>query len=146
MSNGAGQSLPPSFPLGTAGTWLPPPQVGFGGNAPFPTPVVPPGSGNPGVVQPQYRTGSATVPTAASLFPARSTTSPFPPIVFANIMMIGAGAPPSTPTTPAIPTMAGEDEPGALPEPDPEPEPEPEPEPDPEPAPHRRAPPKRTRR
>jgi hypothetical protein len=145
MSNGAGQSLPPSFPLGTAGTWLPPPQVGFGGNAPFPTPVVPPGSGLPGVVQPQYTGGgSATVPPISAFFPAPSTTSPKPPIVFANIMMIGAGAPPSTPTTPVIPTMTG-DEPSALPDPDPEPEPEPEPAPDPEPAPHHRAP-KRTRR
>jgi hypothetical protein len=124
-----GQSLPPSFPLGSVGTWLPPPQVGMGGDAPFGTPVVPPGSGNPGVVQPQYRTGSATVPTAASLFPAPTTVSPKPPIVFANVMMIGSGAPPTTPTTPVVPTMAGEDEPGALPDPD---------EPDPEPAPHRR--------
>jgi hypothetical protein len=124
-----GQSLPPSFPLGSVGSWLPPPQVGMGGDAPFGTPVVPPGSGLPGVVQPQYATGSANLPTAASLFPSGTTSPPYPPIVFANVMMIGAGAPPSTPTTPVIPTLAGEDdEPGALPDPDP----------DPEPAPHRR--------
>jgi hypothetical protein len=98
-----GQSLPPSFPLGQAGTWMPPPQVGMGENTPFPTPVVPPGSGNPGVTQPQYGSGSGTVPTAASLFPAFTTTSPSPPIVFANTAMIGAGFPPQTATTTQVP-------------------------------------------
>jgi hypothetical protein len=93
------------FPSGTTGDWMPPPQVGMGGNAPSPTPVVPPGTGV-GIPQPVFGSGSATVPTAASLFPSPTTISPSPPIVFANIAMIGAGAPPSTPTTPVIPTLA----------------------------------------
>jgi len=91
-----GQSLPPSFPLGSAGTWLPPPQVGMGGDAPAGTPVVPPGTGT-GIAQPTYRTGSGTVPTAASLFPAYTAAGPFQPIVLTNLMQIGIGAPPFTP-------------------------------------------------
>lgn len=55
-----------------------------------------------GIVQPQYKSGSGTVPTAASLFPAFSAASPSPPIVFANTAMIGSGKPPSTATTAAI--------------------------------------------
>ena len=98
-----GQSLPPSFPLGTAGTWLPPPQVGFGGNLPFPTPVVPAAPVPPSVAgfpQPQYKTGSATVPTAASLFPAFTTSPPMQPIV-----MVTTRPPP--PWAPPLPTTAG---------------------------------------
>lgn len=96
-----GESLPPSFPLGEVGTWLPPPLIGEGENELAAKPVVPPGTGLPGVVQPQFRTGSATVP--ATLFPEFTTTSPSPPIVVANIQMIGDDVPPSTPTVPQIP-------------------------------------------
>jgi hypothetical protein len=92
-----GESLPPSFPLGTAGTWMPPPLVGEGGNVPFPTPVVPPGSGLPGVVQPQYATGGPLLPTAASWFPSYSAPGPMQPIILTNIMQIGLGPPPFTP-------------------------------------------------
>ena len=53
----------------------------------------------PGVQQPQFKTGSATVPTAASLFPEFTTTAPSPPIVFANIFKIGT-VPPPLPSTP----------------------------------------------
>jgi len=98
-----GESLPPSFPLGQAGTWMPPPLVGEGGNVPFPTEVVPPAPvppSIPGVVQPQFvPPGSATVPSAASLFPDGTTTPPYPPIVFANIFQIGT-VPPPLPSTP----------------------------------------------
>jgi hypothetical protein len=95
-----GQSLPPSFPLPPAGTWIPPPLIGEGANAPAPTPVVPPGTGIGGPTQPQFvPPGSATVPTAASLFPDGTTTPPYPPIVFANIFKIGT-VPPPLPSTP----------------------------------------------
>jgi hypothetical protein len=54
----------------------------------------------PGVTQPQFvPPGSATVPTASSLFPAGTTTPPYPPIVFANVFKIGA-IPPPLPSTP----------------------------------------------
>lgn len=94
------------FPQAPAGTWLPPPEVGFGGNQPASTPAVPPGTGT-GIPQPQYRTGSATVPTAASLFPARTTNPPYPPIVFANIFKVGTVPPPlpSTPSQPPLPPL-----------------------------------------
>jgi hypothetical protein len=80
-----GPSLPPSFPLGSAGTWVPPPQFGMGGNAPAPTPVVPAGTGLSYTV-PTYASGSATVPTSASLFPSYSAAGPFQPIVLTTIM------------------------------------------------------------
>lgn len=107
-----GQSLPPSLPEGdtewvsVGWGWLPPPEVGFGENTPFPTPVVPPGTGQ-GQNQPQYGSGSALLPTAASLFPAGTTTPPYPPIVFANIFRIGAVPPPlpSTPSQPPLPPL-----------------------------------------
>jgi hypothetical protein len=145
-----GESLPPSFPLGTAGAWLPPPQVGFGGNAPFPTPVVPSAPVPPSVAgypQPQFATGDALTPTAADLFPDFTTSSPSPPIVFANIFNMGNVAPPSTPTTPVIPTMLVEahslssaaTQPRPKPKPEPEPEPAPEPEEPPPPAAHKRS-------
>jgi hypothetical protein len=51
----------------------------------------------PGVQQPQFKTGSATVP--ASLFPDFTTTPPSPPIVFANVFKVGA-IPPPLPSTP----------------------------------------------
>jgi hypothetical protein len=96
-----GQSLPPSFPLGTAGTWLPPPLVGEGGNSPFPTPVVPAAPVPPsvaGIPQPVFiPPGSPTVP--AVLFPLFTTTPPSPPIVVPNIFQIGA-VPPPLPSTP----------------------------------------------
>jgi hypothetical protein len=99
-----GQSLPPSFPLGDAGTWLPPPQVGMGGNAPFPTPVVPPATVPPSVAgypQPQYvPPGSATVPTAASLFPAFTAPGPNPPIVYSAVQ-------PPPPVPLPLPTTPG---------------------------------------
>lgn len=107
-----GESLPPSFPLGSAGTWLPPPLVGDGGNVPFPTPVVPPGTGA-GQNQPQFGSGSALLPTPASLFPDYSAPGPFQPIVLTNLMQIGPGPPPFTPgsqpvtisTAPNIPQL-----------------------------------------
>lgn len=102
-----GQSLPPSFPLGTAGTWLPPPQVGMGGNQPFPIPVVPPATvppSVPGIPQPVYASGSATIPPR--YFPGYFTTNPpSPPVVFANIFMNGPGFPPSTPSQPPLPPL-----------------------------------------
>lgn len=104
-----GQALPPSFPLGTAGTWLPPPQVGMGENTPFPTPVVPPGVMSPWPTeqpmlpaQPQFPTGSATAPAASAWFPAFTAPGPSPPIIVANIFMNGPGFPPSTPGTQPI--------------------------------------------
>lgn len=79
-----------------------------------------------GVVQPQYKSGSGTVPTAASLFPAFTSGSPSPPIVFANIAQIGTVPPPlpSTPpatnlivisTAPAIPQLPWNPGPAGLP-------------------------------
>jgi len=141
--------LPPSFPLGQAGTWMPPPQVGMGGNAPFSTPVVPPGSGTPGIAQPVYGSGSGTVPTAASLFPSFSAAGPFQPIVLTSIAntSLETSQNPTTPGTQPI-TMSTTPIPGlpwtqmatqsealmtAPPKPKPEPEPAPEPEPEPEP-------------
>ena len=91
-----GQGLPPSFPLGSAGTWLPPPQVGFGANAPFSTPVVPAAPAPPSVAgfpQPQYSTGSGTVPTAASLFPMFTAAGASPPIVLNATQAAGANSP-----------------------------------------------------
>jgi hypothetical protein len=96
-----GESLPPSFPLGTAGTWMPPPLVGEGGNVPFPTPVVPPGSGV-GQTQPIFVTGSPTNPLANSYFPNYAAPGPFQPIVLTNLMQIGPGPPPFTPGTQPI--------------------------------------------
>jgi hypothetical protein len=107
---------------------IPPPPVGDPvGVPPFPPPTPPPMGHVPvgplvgpavdtagvppsvaGYPQPRFQPpGSATVPTAASLFPSFTTTSPSPPIVFANIWN-GAtetggvwddNTPPSTPTT-----------------------------------------------
>jgi hypothetical protein len=106
-----GESLPPSFPLGTAGTWLPPPQVGFGGNEPFPTPVVSPADVPPSVAgysQPQFASGSGTAPTAAAMFPAFTAAGPNPPIVLNATQAAAVGAtwvappPPPLPTTPGV--------------------------------------------
>ena len=65
------------------------------GPAVGPAPVPP---SIPGVQQPQFvPPGTATVPP--TLFPGYfTTTPPAPPIVFANIAMIGPGNPPSTPS------------------------------------------------
>jgi hypothetical protein len=117
-----GVSLPPSFPLPPAGTWLPPPLIGDGANELFPTPVVPPGTGV-SQTQPQFKTGSATTPTAASLFPDYSAPGPFQPIVLTSIMQIGLGPPPFTPgsqpivisTAPAIPQLPWNPPPTSLP-------------------------------
>jgi hypothetical protein len=102
----AGQSLPPSFPLGQAGSWLPPPEVGFGENLPFSTLVVPPAPVPPsvaGVPQPQFvPPGSATVPTAASLFPAFTAAGPNPPIIVNATQHI---TPPTIPSPPATPPV-----------------------------------------
>jgi hypothetical protein len=128
-----GTGTTPTFPAFTP--IYPPPAVGVGGGATpaFPPPTPPPIGHVPvgplvgpaiapaavppsvaGVVQPQYKTGSATVPTAASLFPEFTTTTAyagFPnnpptgvPIVFSNIYTGGNPqvTPPSTPTTAQI--------------------------------------------
>lgn len=120
---GSGSATAPTaaswFPQSAVGDWMPPPEVGFGGNQPFPTPVVPPGTGQ-GQNQPQYGSGSATVPTAASLFPAFTTSAPSPPIVFANIFRIGA-VPPPLPSTPSQPPLPPLPVAANLNEPDPEP-------------------------
>lgn len=106
-----GQSLPPSLPAGSTFTspgwgWLPPPQVGMGENEPFPTLAV----NYPGVMspwpttqppllnQPVYATGSATAPTAASLFPDFSAPGPFQPII-----MNATAQPPPLPAWPNPP-------------------------------------------
>jgi hypothetical protein len=83
----------PSFP--PTGGAIAPVAVPVGplvGPAVGPAPVPP---SLPGVQQPQFATGSATLP--ASFFPEFTTTPPSPPIVFANIFNIGNVAPPSTP-------------------------------------------------
>lgn len=81
----SGSATSPATPISITGTpILPPPQVGFGGNAPatpqaiVPAPVPPSTAGFP---QPQYASGSGTVPTAASLFPSFSAAGPSPPII-----------------------------------------------------------------
>lgn len=106
----------PTFPPPT------PPPIGTVPAGPLVGPAVAPAPVPPslaGVVQPQYKTGSAIAPTAASVFPA-FTTAPytgFPnqppngvPIVFANISTNPSKAgsvwtavpPPSTATTAPI--------------------------------------------
>ena len=100
-----GPSLPPSLPAGTKFTspgwgWLPPPQVGMGENIPFPTPVIPPGVG-PIYDTPNFVTGSPTVPTPESLFPALTTNPPMQPIVLTAIFKQGT-VPPPLPTTPGV--------------------------------------------
>ena len=119
---GSGSAVTPATPIPITGSpILPPPLI----TNPPGTPVFPPVTPNtapvavpvgplvgpavapapvppsvPGVQQPQFvPPGSGTVPTAASLFPAFSTTAPYPPIVFANVFKIGA-IPPPLPSTP----------------------------------------------
>jgi hypothetical protein len=50
------------------------------------------------------------VPTAASLFPAFSTSAPDPPIVFANVFKVGAIPPP-------LPSTPGQNPPAIIPSP-----------------------------
>lgn len=89
-----GQSLPPSFPLAPAGTWLPPPLIGSGGNAPFPTPVVPPGTG---VSEPNTKiAGGPSLPPA---FPLYTSPGPVQPIVLTSIVNTSQ-ATSQNPTTP----------------------------------------------
>lgn len=128
--------LPPSFPLGAAGTWMPPPQVGMGGNAPFATPVVPPGTGATYTV-PTFGSGSATSPAISTFFPAFTAAGPFQPIVLTAIMntSLETSSLPTTPGTAPIvqsttappvilgPPFSFEAE-AARPPPEPEPEPE----------------------
>ena len=117
----SGSATVPAVPVNITGTpIIPPPPIGNPvGVPPIPPPIpipsgplvgpaiddapVPPSLA--GVVQPVFTTGSATAPTAASLFPDFTTVSPNPPIVFANLMMIGGMVPPSTPTTPQVTTV-----------------------------------------
>jgi hypothetical protein len=79
---------------------FPPPNVG---SVDIPGPLtiapapVPPSLA--GVVQPQFRTGSAAAPSAASWFPQFTTIFPVPTVVFANIFVQGATLPPMTATT-----------------------------------------------
>lgn len=104
---------------------VPPPVIGVGGGPPpsYPPPnpppigAIPPGvtvgpaispAGVPpslaGVVQPQFKTGSATAPTAASWFPQFTTTFPKPTIVVGgnNFAALNAGhIPPWTQAPPA---------------------------------------------
>lgn len=102
----SGSATTPATPIPITGSpLLPPPQVGMNGEVP---PAIPPTTVPPsiaGVPQPVYATGSATAPTAASLFPAFTTTPPSPPVVFANIFMNGPGEPPSTPSQPPLPPL-----------------------------------------
>jgi hypothetical protein len=98
---------------------VPPPPIGADKAVPnFPPPTPPPigsvpigdlvgpvvaAAGVPpsvaGFAQPQYKTGSATSPTAASWFPQFTTIFPNPTIVFTNTLMIGAAVPPQTAST-----------------------------------------------
>ena len=105
-----GVSLHPSLPAGSGPFvsdgwgWLPPPQVGMGANTPFPTPVVPPAPVPPSVAgypQPQFATGSGTVPTAASLFPAFTAAGPSPPIIYSAVQP-PPPVPLPLPTTPGV--------------------------------------------
>ncbi|PWT76096.1 MAG: hypothetical protein C5B60_04455 [Chloroflexi bacterium] len=126
MGDGETQAVFPDFtPI------VPPPPIGEGGGPPppFPPPtpppigVVPPGilvgpaiapAGVPpsvaGFVQPQFGTGSATVPPG--YFPSFTTVFPVPTIVFTNTMMIGPlaslpnGSPPLPPSTPSTQNIA----------------------------------------
>jgi hypothetical protein len=99
----------PVFPPVTPNTAPVPVPVGpLVGPAVGPAPVPPSIAGVP---QPQFvPPGSGTVPTAASLFPAFSTTAPYPPIVFANVFKIGAIPPP-------LPSTPGQNPPAIIPSP-----------------------------
>jgi hypothetical protein len=130
---GSGSATVPAVPVAITGTpIIPPPPIAN----PVGTPTFPPTGGNtapvavprgplvgpavgpagvppsiPGVPQPQFiPPGSGTVPTAASLFPAFSTTAPYPPIVFANVFKIGAIPPP-------LPSTPGQNPPAIIPSP-----------------------------
>jgi hypothetical protein len=118
-------TTPPPSSLFPAFTPLvPPPLIGRGGGPPptFPPPTPPPIGHIPpgvlvgpaiaaaavppsiaGVTQPQFGSGSATVPH--TLFPYSTTIFPSPPIVFSNIFTDGVSptTPPHTTTTQNIP-------------------------------------------
>jgi hypothetical protein len=94
----------PPFPPPT------PPPIGVVPVGPLVGPAVEPAPVPPslaGVQQPQFGTGSATAPTAASWFPDFTTTFPSPPIVLTSLWngatetggVWNDGTPPSTPTT-----------------------------------------------
>jgi hypothetical protein len=125
------------FPTGTTDSWLPPPQVGMGGNAPASTPVVPPGTG-PSYTVPTYGSGSATSPAISTFFPSFSAAGPFQPIVLTAIMNTSLETS-QTPTTPGTaPITQSATPPPVIPGPPfmleaqtalpPKPPPEPEPE------------------
>lgn len=107
-----GSATVPATPIPITGSpLLPPPQVGFGGNV-LVGPAVPAAPVPPSVAgypQPQFASGSGTVPTAASLFPMFTAAGASPPIVLNATQAAGANspnwiAPPSLPlpTTPGI--------------------------------------------
>lgn len=86
---GTSISFSASTPAGTESEFplfqpiIPPPVIGQGGGVlvgpAIAAAAVPPSVA--GIVPPTYASGSATVPTAASLFPDGTTTPPSPPIV-----------------------------------------------------------------
>jgi hypothetical protein len=108
---GADKAIP-TFPPPT------PPPIGVVPVGDLVGPAIAPAAAPPsvaGVVQPQYKTGSATVPTAASLFPSFSAAGPHPAIIIPvsppplpdnRATKTGAvwdnKTPPSTPTTAPI--------------------------------------------
>lgn len=105
---GSGSATVPPTPIVTTGSFpFPPPELGSG-TPPFPpgiwTPPPLPSFSVPAVVDlpggpplswpgPSFQTGSATSPTAASWIPQFTTSSPTPPVTFANIF-INFGTPP----------------------------------------------------
>jgi hypothetical protein len=93
---GLGNPPVPNFPPPT------PPPIGAVPVGPLVGPVVAAASVPPstaGFPLIQYKTGSATSPTAASWIPQFTTTFPHPPIVFSNIFT--GGKPPTTPPSTA---------------------------------------------
>jgi hypothetical protein len=92
---------------------VPPPPIGLGGGPPptFPPPTPPPIGAIPlgvligpaiapagvppsvaGVTQPQYGSGSATVPAVNGYFTQFTTTFPSPTVVFSNIITVPTGS------------------------------------------------------
>jgi hypothetical protein len=114
----SGSATEPEPPIDITGSpIIPPPIIGEGGGEPplFPPPTPPPAGEVPvgvlvgpavaaagvppsvaGIEQPVFETGSATEPETE--FPEFTTEFPSPPIVFTNLMMIGADEPPQTAT------------------------------------------------
>lgn len=100
-----GATAPPTFPPTVGATPVPVPP---GSMAPI---VISPAAAPPsvaGVVQPQYKTGSATVPAVSA--PLGTTTPPYPPIAVSatfNGAVVDAGKTPAwkivqPPTTPTV--------------------------------------------